>query len=95
MGKLFAIVRREFQKKAWDSVLQLVLGGGAIYLVTIIAGPGYGCGAGNAQLMDNAFTCTRGEMALMYKLLMVGGIVLASLCWGRAASLYEKRRRLS
>lgn len=92
MAKFLIVLNVEFSKKPWNSILQLVLGGAAIYLITVTAGPSYGCGAGNTQLMEGMFDCVRGEMQAAHKFLIVGGVVVASLCWGRAASLYEKRR---
>lgn len=92
MQKYLSMAAAELKKKAWDSILQLVFGGALIYLITVIAGPVYGCGSGNTDLIAGIFGCERGEMHPAYQYLMVGGIVLASLCWGRAASLYEKRR---
>lgn len=92
MARLLSVVGVELKKKAWNSILQLILGGGAIYLITVTAGPIYGCGPGNTQLMEGMFQCARGEMQPVHKFLMLAGIVLASLCWGRAASLYEKRQ---
>jgi len=89
--KFVALCAGELKKKAWDSIGQLVFGGAVIYLISVIGGPLYGCGAGNTQLMDGMFSCARGEMQSVYKLLIIAGIVVASLCWGRAACLYEKR----
>ncbi|MEX1032131.1 MAG: hypothetical protein WDZ30_02100 [Cellvibrionaceae bacterium] len=93
MSGLLSILNAEFQKKPWNSILQLALGGMALYVFTITAGPAYGCGPDNTQLVHGVFICARGELQDSYKVLMLVGIVLASLCWGRAASLYEKRRR--
>lgn len=92
MARLLAVIREELNKKAWNSILQLILGGSLIYLMSVTVGPSYGCGTGNTQLMEGMFQCSHGEMQSSYKILIIGGIVLASLCWGRAASLYEKRR---
>lgn len=92
MERFLSALGTELRKKAWNSILQLVLGGSLIYLMTVIAGPTYGCGTGNAQLMEGMFQCSHGEMQPVFKVLIIGGIVLASLCWGRAASLYEQRR---
>jgi hypothetical protein len=90
--KFLSLVAAELKKKAWNSILQLVFGGALIYLITVIAGPVYGCGSDNTALMGGMFSCARGEMHPAYKYLMIGGIILASLCWGRAARLYELRR---
>lgn len=92
MGKILSVLNVELRKKAWNSILQLIVGGAAIYLITVTVGPSYGCGPGNTQLMEGMFSCAKGEMQSLHKFLIVGGVLLASLCWGRAASLYEKRR---
>lgn len=92
VARILTVLGVELRKNAWNSILQLILGGAAIYLITVTAGPSYGCGAGNTQLLEGIFGCVRGEMHSAHKFLIVGGVVLASLCWGRAASLYEKRR---
>lgn len=92
MEKFVSLLKSELQKKAWNSVLQLCVGGVVIYVLSITAGPAYGCGAGNAQYMDNVFQCIRGEMATTTKVFITAGIILASLCWARAAFLYERKR---
>lgn len=92
MENFLSLLKSELSKKAWNSVLQLCVGGVVIYVLSITAGPLYGCGAGNSQFMDNVFECTRGEMATMTKVFITAGIILASLCWARAAFLYERQR---
>ncbi|MCW8195823.1 hypothetical protein F6455_13595 [Proteobacteria bacterium 005FR1] len=94
LEKYLSLIAAELRKKAWNSIFQLVFGGALIYLITVIAGPVYGCGSDNTELMGSMFACKRGEMDPAYKVLMLGGIIIASLCWGRAASIYEKRRSI-
>lgn len=92
MEKFLSLLKSELQKKAWNSILQLCVGGVVLYFMAIIAGPIYGCGVENAQVMENVLECRRGEMAPAIKAFIVAGILLASVCWARAALLYERER---
>ncbi len=81
----------ELKARPWDSMLQLIVGGIAIFLFAMFAGSYYGCGPGNSNVSAGAFTCYSGAMSPLYKFLIVACIALASLCWGRAVSLLEAR----
>lgn len=91
MEKFLSLVKSELQKKAWNSILQLCVGGVVLYFLSIMVGPAYGCGPDNAQFMENILNCQRGEMAPVIKAVVIAGILLASVCWGRAALLYERQ----
>lgn len=93
LSKAFFI--QEFQAKPWNSRLQLFIGGLLIYLLALYFGPHYGCGPGGTDYGTSSFSCRGGEMASSVKLLMIGVIALASLCWGRAMQLHEKRSNSS
>ncbi len=87
------LLTAELKKKIWNSPLQLLLGTVVLYFVAVVLGSGYACGPGNSDYLSRgAFTCFNGEMQLLYKLLIVSGIVLSSLCFGRAISVLEKNR---
>ena len=82
----------ELKKKVWNSSLQLVAGGLVLYYVAMVLGSGYACGPGNSDITQGVFKCTYNDMPTIYQLAIVIGIVLASLCLGRAVSLIERRR---
>lgn len=91
MAEFLSLVKSELQKKAWNSILQLCVGGVVLYFLSITVGPAYGCGPDNSQFMENVLDCRRGEMAPTIKAFIVAGILLASVCWARAALLYERQ----
>lgn len=66
-----------------------------IFLIALIAGPYYGCGAGNFNLAQGAFSCIDGSTTLWSKTMIILCIAMSSLCWGRAVSLYEQGGRVS
>lgn len=78
----------ELKKHPWHSAFQLGLGGLMIFILAVVVGPHYTCGAGN---VNNAFSCTNGSTSLDYKAVILLCILAASLCWGRAVSLLEER----
>lgn len=84
------LVLKELRARPWQSVLQLTLGGIAIYILTITVGPEAACGNG---MVDSVFACHNGAMAFTAKAKIVAGIGLAALCWGRAMSLLEQRSK--
>lgn len=91
MAGFLSLLKSELQKKIWNSILQLCVGGVVLYFLSIMVGPAYGCGPDNAQVMKNVLDCQRGEMAPTIKAFIVAGILLASVCWARAALLYERQ----
>lgn len=91
MSHLIAVVVSELKRKPWQSPFQLLIGGLIIYCIALYAGPFYGCGAGNSDAKNGVFSCLAGEMSAINKALIVVYITLASLCWGKAVSLLERR----
>lgn len=95
MSDLIAVIVRELKRKPWQSPFQLLLGGLAIYVIALYAGPFYGCGPGNGDPRGGVFACLAGEMSAINKALIVIYITLASLCWGKAVTLLEGRSATS
>jgi hypothetical protein len=89
--RIFNIFSYELKLKVWDSPLQMVVAGLVLYYIAMVFGSAYACGPGNSDVTRGVFRCSYGEMAAYYKLLIVLGIAVASLCMGRAVSLLEKR----
>lgn len=81
---------KELKAKPWNSKTQLIVGGAIIYSLAVFVGPYFGCGAGATDLTQGSFTCKGGDMPWAVKLQIAGVIAFASLCWGRAMSLYKQ-----
>lgn len=92
MQRVTAVITAELKKKIWNSPLQLLACGFLLFYVAMVLGSGYACGPGNTDLARGVFRCTFGEMQVLEKLLILTGMAAASLCLGRAVSLFEKRR---
>lgn len=92
MQGITTFITNEMSKKPWNSLLQLLAAAVLLYYVAMVLGSAYACGPGNSDITKGVFRCSYGEMHALYKLLIVVGIGLASLCLGRAVSLLEKRR---
>lgn len=91
MLDLIAVVASELKRKPWQSPFQLLVGGLIIYCIALYAGPFYGCGPGNSDPKNGVFSCLAGEMPAVNKALIIVYITFASLCWGKAVSLLERR----
>lgn len=81
----------ELSLRPWNSMLQLLVGGIAVFIFAMFAGSYYGCGPGNSEVGAGVFTCQSGVMSPLYKFLIVLCIAFSSTCWGRAVSLLEAR----
>ncbi len=92
---MLRLVMFQLRLPPWRSPLQLLLGGLMIYLMASIAGPYYGCGAGNLAREGGIFQCEVGELSVSIRTVMIACIASASLCWGRALSVAQKRRESS
>ena len=87
---MFAFLRSELNKKLWNSPLQMAMIGAVLYVFSVTAGGGFGCGPGNSDFFNNgAFACYSGEMPFVVKALIFAGLALGSLSLGRAVSLLE------
>lgn len=92
MVRITAVITSELKKRVWDSPLQLLVAGIILYYVAMVLGTGYACGPGNSDVTRGIFRCSYSEMQMIYKVFIVIGIGMASLCLGRAVSVLEKRQ---
>ncbi|HEY7772201.1 MAG TPA: hypothetical protein VIC26_03410 [Marinagarivorans sp.] len=88
---VMVMIRAEFNKAFWNSPLQLACLALVLYGLSFFAAPALACGLGNTDHYHKAFRCASGQMLFTHKLFIVTGLALASLCAGRAVSLFSEK----